>query len=65
MNPGHFCDGVTTTRPPKPFGVEIRGVYDGVVFWACPACEFAWHRFGEDDPLRMRAETHLARWRAA
>lgn len=29
------------------WGVEVRGEYDGVLFWECPACKHAWPRFPE------------------
>ena len=28
----------------QPLGVEIRGVFDGVLFWKCEACGLAWNR---------------------
>lgn len=42
-------------RPDEPayysriIGVEIRGIYDGVAYWQCPDCGWAWHRFDETD----------------
>lgn len=42
-------------------GVVIRGVYDGTLFWECPFCGGRWHRFGEGDPLRARAEMFVSR----
>lgn len=61
---GHFCDGVTTVRPPVPTGVEIPGAYDGILFWACTACGQAWHRFGYTHPLHARAVPHVQAWMA-
>lgn len=29
----------------REIGVEIWGVYDGVLFWQCPDCGFAWARY--------------------
>lgn len=29
----------------RTIGIEIQGVYDGVVLWECPDCEARWHRF--------------------
>lgn len=29
-------------------GYEIRGVYDGVLFWGCPDCGHLWPRFKLD-----------------
>ena len=26
-------------------GYEVMGVYDGVLYWACPNCGHAWPRF--------------------
>ena len=28
-------------------GNEVRGVYDGILFWSCENCDYAWpRRFG-------------------
>lgn len=45
-------DGVRYSRR---FGVVVRGVFDGVLFWRCPACNAAWHRFDVHHALRARA----------
>jgi rubredoxin len=29
-------------------GVEISGVYDGVLFWRCTACGHAWNRWSPE-----------------
>lgn len=39
----------------RKIGIEIRGVYDGVLFWQCPDCGGRWHRFPEGHDLRQRA----------
>jgi len=44
----------------REFGVEIRGVYDGVLYWVCPNCRARWHRFPEGDPIRDRAEPYVS-----
>lgn len=36
-------------------GVEVRGVYDGVLYWTCWAGH-RWHRWPEGHYLRARAE---------
>jgi hypothetical protein len=28
-------------------GVKIPEIYDGVLFWQCPDCGKAWHRWGQ------------------
>jgi hypothetical protein len=43
----------------REIGIEVRGVYDGVLFWQCPDCGGKWHRFPEDHWLRSRAERHI------
>lgn len=48
----------TNTHYSRKIGVEIRGVYDGVLFWQCPDCGGRWHRFSEG-PLRVRAESFI------
>lgn len=37
----------------RAIGVEIRGVYDGVLFWGCPDCGGSWHRWSPDDWPRL------------
>ena len=39
----------------RRIGVEIPGVYDGVLFWQCPDCGGRWHRFPESHYLHERA----------
>jgi hypothetical protein len=40
----------------RTIGVEVRGVYDGVLLWQCPDCGGRWHRWPEGHYLRDRAE---------
>lgn len=40
-------------------GVEVRGVYDGVLFWQCPACDGRWHHFQPGSRLFERAEEYV------
>lgn len=37
-------------------GVEVRCVYDGVLFFECPSCGERAHRFPEGDWRRAKAE---------
>lgn len=37
----------------RAIGVEIRGVYDGVLFWRCPDCGGSWHRWSPVNSLRL------------
>jgi Zn-finger nucleic acid-binding protein len=51
--------GPPTTEPKyyyNTIGHVERGVYDGVLYWSCPACGGKWHRFPEGHYLRTRAE---------
>ena len=41
-------------------GVEVRGIYDGVCYWACISCNAKWHRFEEGDRRRERVESYWA-----
>lgn len=44
-------------------GVEIRGVYDGVLFWMCSACGGTWHRWSADNEhMRAKAQRVMDRW---
>lgn len=49
----------TATHFGREIGVEIPGVYDGILFWTCPDCGGAWHRFPEGDYRRERAEKYV------
>ena len=40
-------------------GVEVRGVYDGVLYWQCPDCGHKWHRWPVGDYRRDRAAMYL------
>ena len=39
-------------------GYEIRGVYDGVLYWVCGNCGRAWPRF-TDGPLGELSEEYV------
>ena len=44
---------------PKHFsrliGVEIQGLYDGVIMWQCPDCKTRWDRFKDRPSYRAAA----------
>ncbi len=45
-------------------GVEIPGVYDGVLYWLCPDCNGTFHRWDDDGgylgkTLRRYAEPYI------
>lgn len=41
-------------RYPRVTGVEVRGEYDGVLFYRhIPGCGWAWHRWSEQDWARL------------
>jgi hypothetical protein len=42
-----------STHYRKEVGVEIRGVYDGVLYWSCPGCGWAWHRWDDSNPEKV------------
>lgn len=46
-------DGSTYTHL---IGVEVQGVYDGVLYWMCPRCESAFHRWPEGHRLHKLAD---------
>ena len=50
-----YVPPVTHSCEDAKIGVEIWGVYDGVLFWRCGVCDRAWHRFPEGHHLRARA----------
>lgn len=42
-------------------GIEIRGVYDGVLIWECPDCGFTWPRF-DAGRLYIKAKEIINAW---
>lgn len=42
-----------------PLGVEVRGVYDGVLFWKCQACGHAWNRWPENSCRHRVAQGYV------
>ena len=56
-----YEEGVTHYS--RMIGVEVPGVYDGVLYWACPDCGARWHRFGGDGwgaDLHKAAQPYVA-----
>lgn len=41
--------------------VEIRGVYDGGLYFVCPDCGFAWPRFAGRTPLAAASAYYAAK----
>lgn len=40
-------------------GHEVRGVYDGVLYWSCALCKLAWNRWDESYGRRHETAQHL------
>jgi hypothetical protein len=34
-----------TTHFSRRIGIEVQGIYDGVLYYKCPDCGWAWQRF--------------------
>jgi hypothetical protein len=43
--PGHADENGNEQRYRRALGIEIPGVYDGTLFYACPDCHETWHRW--------------------
>lgn len=52
-----YGDGVTHYS--RKIGHEIRGVYDGVLYWSCPDCGEAWQRFTYGGRLTHAGERYV------
>lgn len=59
---------VRGTQYSRATSVEIRGVYDGGLFYAhtrqSGGCGAAWHRWPEGHHLRAKAEPYVSQWNA-
>jgi hypothetical protein len=52
--------GPTGQRGWRTIGIEVLGVYDGILYWMCPDCSGTWHRWPEGHHLRIRAQGYVA-----
>ncbi len=50
----------TTTHYRREFGHEIPGVYDGILYWSCPDCGFAWVREMHVESLTAASHDYVA-----
>lgn len=49
----------------RPILVEIRGVYDGGLFYMCDSCKAMWHRWGANAKhLHAKAQEVMDTWTA-
>lgn len=55
------CDALLTNH--DIVGYEVRGVYDGILFWICKQCGKAFQRF-TDGGLKAKAAPYIAEWNA-
>lgn len=46
------------THYSRKLGVEVPGLYDGILFWRCPDCRGSWHRW-TDPVMRARAAPYI------
>jgi len=44
------------------FGMEIRGVYDGILFWVCQACDHAFPRGFSAPYQNIKSATYAAKY---
>lgn len=44
--------------------VEIRGVYDGGLFYHCDECKYSWHRWTVLQVLNKVAQPYIDSWNA-
>jgi hypothetical protein len=50
-----YGEGVTHGR--REIGVVVQGLYDGILYYLCPDCAFAWPRFVHaSDPRSKRSK---------
>lgn len=55
MSPRHELTCPRCGTDEHTVGVEVTGVYDGILFWRCTACRTAWHRWPEGHWQHERA----------
>lgn len=56
---------IPDSDPPQYYshleGIEIPGIYDGVLFWQCPYCDGRFHQFREGTDLWREAHPYVRR----
>lgn len=57
LDRGLYSSG--STHYSRIIGHEVSGVYDGVLFWSCPDCGGAWHRWPEKSRTRAAAQSYV------
>lgn len=57
-------DGVTPQFGSLKHGIQVRGVYDGILIWQCPFCQYMWPRFSEEfwERLHIKALQIITQW---
>ena len=53
------CPACANKQQDAILGIEVRGVYDGVLYWQCMACGHTFHRFPPEHYLFVRAEPYI------
>lgn len=48
----------------REMGHEVPGVYDGILYWSCPDCGFAWPRWTDGGRLTLRSGEYAAQHNA-
>lgn len=57
-----FCPKCAAGIARSVIGVEVRRIYDGVLYWKCPDCGHPFHRWPQGDRLRAKAEEFVRQW---
>ena len=58
----HIAPACPVGHRDLPFGIVVRGVYDGVLLWECPSCGARWPRFSKGKKKRIALEI-IKEWR--
>ena len=57
IDAGFYPSGATHYE--RVIGIEVRGVYDGVLYWQCPDCGGTWQRFVSNSWQAQRAQQYM------
>lgn len=56
------CPECGNDDPKKIAGYEVQGVYDGVLYWICVKCQFAWPRSFVRSYLNIKSALYADKW---
>ena len=62
MSEKYMCPNCGEITEQDLTGIQVLGVYDGVLIWNCRKCDAMWPRFEEPDSRYRKAVETIKKW---